>query len=124
MADTDSFKALGLSAEILQTLGELGYVRGDGRLFTLLPRTLKLGYAYLSSQPLWRLAHPMLEAVAREMFYDTNKEWSRAEWSGVNADEFTSDIYRSNARVAISCLKDRGVIGLATARVDNKARSG
>jgi len=56
----------GAIGRILHTLGELGYVHGDGRLFTLLPRTLKLGYAYLSSQPLWRLAHPMLEAVAQK----------------------------------------------------------
>lgn len=56
----------GSVARVLHTLQRLGYLRSDGRHFTLLPRTLKLGYAYLSSQPLWRLAHPMLEAVARD----------------------------------------------------------
>lgn len=57
----------GAVGRILHTLELLGYVRGDERLFQLQPRTLKLGYAYLSSQPLWRLAHPMLETVAREV---------------------------------------------------------
>lgn len=56
----------GAVARVLHTLETLGYIRGDGRHFSLLPRTLKLGYAYLSSQPLWRLAHPMLEAVAHD----------------------------------------------------------
>ena len=56
----------GAVARVLHTLHRLGYLRSDGRHFSLLPRTLKLGYAYLSSQPLWRLAHPMLEAVARD----------------------------------------------------------
>lgn len=56
----------GTVARVLHTLKKLGYLHSDGRHFNLLPRTLKLGYAYLSSQPLWRLAHPMLEAVAEE----------------------------------------------------------
>ncbi len=56
----------GTVARVLHTLKTLGYLHSDGRHFNLLPRTLKLGYAYLSSQPLWRLAHPMLEAVAEE----------------------------------------------------------
>lgn len=56
----------GSVARVLHTLKRLGYLQSDGRHFSLLPRTLKLGYAYLSSQPLWRLAHPMLEAVAHD----------------------------------------------------------
>jgi len=56
----------GSVARVLHTLKTLGYLQSDGRNFSLLPRTLKLGYAYLSSQPLWRLAHPMLEAVAQD----------------------------------------------------------
>lgn len=56
----------GAVARVLHTLETLGYLKSDGRHFSLLPRTLRLGYAYLSSQPLWRLAHPMLEAVARD----------------------------------------------------------
>src|SRR5216683_5671900 len=33
----------------LHTLVELGYMRSNGRLFSLRPRILELGYAYLSS---------------------------------------------------------------------------
>jgi len=37
-------------------LQQLGYVRGDGRLFALTPRVLDLGYAYLSSLSLPEIA--------------------------------------------------------------------
>jgi IclR family pca regulon transcriptional regulator len=70
MTLSDVARRTGLSrgavARVLHTLETLGYLKSDGRHFSLLPRTLKLGYAYLSSQPLWRIAHPMLEAVARD----------------------------------------------------------
>lgn len=56
----------GTAARLLKTLETLGYVRSDGRFFMLQPRALKLGYAYLSSQPLWRMAQPMLETIAHE----------------------------------------------------------
>jgi IclR family pca regulon transcriptional regulator len=50
----------------LLTLVELGYVRTDGRLFSLRPRVLDLGYAYLSSTSLPEVAQPHLEdLVAR-----------------------------------------------------------
>jgi IclR family pca regulon transcriptional regulator len=71
MSLSDIARRTGLSrgavGRILHTLEILGYVRGGGRLFQLQPRALKLGYAYLSSQPLWRLAHPMLETAARDI---------------------------------------------------------
>ncbi|HSV80470.1 MAG TPA: IclR family transcriptional regulator C-terminal domain-containing protein [Ramlibacter sp.] len=44
----------------LLTLEALGYVRSDGDRFSLTARTLRLGYAYLSSEPLWTLAQPYL----------------------------------------------------------------
>lgn len=56
----------GTAARILKTLECLGYVRSDGRMFMLQPRTLKLGHAYLSSQPMWRYAQPTLRAVAEQ----------------------------------------------------------
>jgi IclR family transcriptional regulator, pca regulon regulatory protein len=50
----------------LLTLVELGYVRTDGRMFSLRPRVLDLGYAYLSSTSLPEVAQPHLEdLVAR-----------------------------------------------------------
>lgn len=48
---------------ILLTLQTLGYLENDGRLFRLTPRILDLGFAYLSSIPIWNLAEPMMEAL-------------------------------------------------------------
>ncbi|HEX6344511.1 IclR family transcriptional regulator domain-containing protein [Umezawaea sp.] len=45
----------------LRTLVELDYVRTDGRLFTLRPKVLELGYAYLSGLGLPEIALPHLE---------------------------------------------------------------
>jgi IclR family pca regulon transcriptional regulator len=47
----------------LLTLIELGYVRADGRYFSLTARVLELGYAYLSSLSLPEVAEPHLEAL-------------------------------------------------------------
>jgi IclR family pca regulon transcriptional regulator len=47
----------------LLTLQRLGYVTSDERVFSLSPRTLELGYAYLSSTPFWDLAIPHMETL-------------------------------------------------------------
>ena len=52
---------------ILLTLQTLGYVEGDGKYFALTPRILDLGFAYLSSQPLWNLATPLMETLAESV---------------------------------------------------------
>jgi IclR family transcriptional regulator, pca regulon regulatory protein len=52
---------------ILLTLQTLGYVESDGRLFALTPRILDLGFAYLSSMPMWNLAEPAMEALADQV---------------------------------------------------------
>jgi IclR family pca regulon transcriptional regulator len=51
----------------LLTLVGLGYVRTDGRLFSLSPRVLELGYAYLSSLSLPEVALPHLERLVAEV---------------------------------------------------------
>ena len=51
----------------LLTLADLGYVRTDGRLFSLTPRVLELGYAYLSSLSLPEVAEPHLERLVAEV---------------------------------------------------------
>jgi IclR family transcriptional regulator, pca regulon regulatory protein len=51
----------------LLTLVDLGYVRTDGRLFSLSPRVLELGYAYLSSLTLPEVAEPHLAALVAEV---------------------------------------------------------
>jgi IclR family pca regulon transcriptional regulator len=47
----------------LLTLVELGYVQSDGRHFSLRPRVLELGYAYLSTLSLTDVASPHLERL-------------------------------------------------------------
>jgi IclR family pca regulon transcriptional regulator len=49
----------------LYTLAQLGYVNADeGKDFTLSPRILSLGHAYLSSTPLSNAAQPLLDRVS------------------------------------------------------------
>lgn len=45
----------------LLTLVEIGYVRSDGREFSLRPRILELGYTYLSGMGITELARPHVE---------------------------------------------------------------
>lgn len=52
---------------ILLTLQTLGYVEQDGRQFRLTPRVLELGFAYLSAQPWWHLAQPVMEELTRDL---------------------------------------------------------
>ena len=52
---------------ILLTLQTLGYVETDGKHFRLSPRILDLGFAYLSSLPIWNLAEPVMEDLVEEV---------------------------------------------------------
>src|SRR5574343_1048347 len=52
---------------ILLTLQTLGYVQSDGRHFKLTARILDLGFAYLSSMPIWDLAEPVMEALVEQV---------------------------------------------------------
>jgi IclR family pca regulon transcriptional regulator len=52
---------------ILLTLASLGYVQCEGRQFSLTPRILDLGFAYLSSLPLWNLAEPVMERLVEDV---------------------------------------------------------
>lgn len=51
---------------ILLTLQSLGYVLQEGRHFRLTARILDLGYAYLSTTPLWNVAEPIMEQLVGE----------------------------------------------------------
>jgi IclR family pca regulon transcriptional regulator len=51
----------------LLTLADLGYVRSDGRFFSLTPRVLELGYSFLSSLSLPEVAAPHLERLVAEV---------------------------------------------------------
>jgi IclR family pca regulon transcriptional regulator len=52
---------------ILLTLEHLGYVQSVNRQFCLTPKILDLGFAYLSSQPIWQLAEPVIESLVAEV---------------------------------------------------------
>lgn len=52
---------------ILLTLHALGYVQTDGRMYRLTPRILDLGFAYLSSMPIWNLAEPVMQALVAQV---------------------------------------------------------
>lgn len=52
---------------ILLTLQTLGYVESDGKLFALTPRILDLGFAYLSSMPMWEVAEPVMESLVEQV---------------------------------------------------------
>ena len=71
MTLSDVARATGLTRaaarRFLLTLVELGYMRTDGRLFSLRPRVLDLGYAYLSSLSLPQVAGPHMERLVEQV---------------------------------------------------------
>jgi IclR family pca regulon transcriptional regulator len=72
MTLTEVASSTGLSRaaarRMLMTLEDLGFAaKRDKRHFVLTPRVLSLGYAYLSSMPLWAFAEPILEVLVRDV---------------------------------------------------------
>lgn len=63
---------------LLLTLAELGYVRSTDGAFSLTPRCLTLGTAYVASLGLWEVARPHLEALVRH----TGESSSMAQLDG------------------------------------------
>ncbi|UTW08126.1 IclR family transcriptional regulator [Pseudomonas benzenivorans] len=51
----------------LYTLMQLGYATTDGRTYSLLPKVLTLGHAYLSSTPLAVSAQPYLDRLSEQL---------------------------------------------------------
>lgn len=91
---SDVAKATGLTRaaarRFLLTLADLGYVRTDGKYFSLTARVLELGYAFLSSLSLPEVAQPHLERLSAQVH----------ESSSVSVLEDTDIVYV--ARVAVS----------------------
>ena len=50
----------------LITLIHEGYAVTDGKYFSLSPKVLDLGYAFLSSMPFWERAKPIVDSVVRK----------------------------------------------------------
>jgi IclR family transcriptional regulator, pca regulon regulatory protein len=67
----DVSRATGLTRAVvrrcLYTLRELGYAATDGRTYSLQPRILNLGYAYLSTAPIPIAAQPVLEQLSDQL---------------------------------------------------------
>lgn len=82
MSLSDVASATGLARptarRILLTLLELGYVRADGPRYTLTPRVLELGAAYVASQGLWEVARPHLQELSAQ----THESCSIAQLDG------------------------------------------
>lgn len=57
----------GSTRRVLLTLERLGYVASESGRYALLPQTLRLGYAYLSSLPLTTLVQPVLTRLTLEV---------------------------------------------------------
>lgn len=55
------------SRRFLLSLEALGYVRREGRYFSLRPRVLDLGYAYLSSMTIWDVAQTHMEHLVQQV---------------------------------------------------------
>ncbi|MFG1192552.1 IclR family transcriptional regulator [Xanthobacter sp. YC-JY1] len=51
----------------LLTLVREGYAETDGKLFALRPKVLELGFAYLSSLPMWEVAQPVMRDVVNTL---------------------------------------------------------
>ena len=56
-----------VARRLLLTLTWLGYVRQQGRQFSLTPRVLELGFSFLSSLTVAMLAQPVMEQVAHSI---------------------------------------------------------
>jgi IclR family pca regulon transcriptional regulator len=82
MSLTEVADATGLARptarRILLTLEELGYARSGGGAFTLTPRVLELGVAYVRSTGLWEVARPHMERLVAR----TNESCSIAQLDG------------------------------------------
>lgn len=71
MTLSDVAKLTGLdraaTRRFLNTFVELGYMRLDGRLFSLRPKLLELGYAYLSALRLPQISEPHLKLLSQQV---------------------------------------------------------
>ncbi|MBB3660949.1 DNA-binding IclR family transcriptional regulator [Rhizobium sp. BK650] len=67
---TDAAKLIGLDRATVRrsllTLAALGYVDYDGKFFTLTPKILRLGHAYLEATPLPVLIQPHRDALSEK----------------------------------------------------------
>ncbi|HTC14296.1 MAG TPA: IclR family transcriptional regulator C-terminal domain-containing protein [Steroidobacteraceae bacterium] len=56
-----------VARRLLLTLEHLGYVRRDARQFSLTPQVLELGFSYLASLTVAKLAQPVMQQLSRQI---------------------------------------------------------
>jgi IclR family pca regulon transcriptional regulator len=99
---SDVSRATGLpraaARRFLLTLAALGYVRSEDRRFSLTPRVLELGYAYLSSLSLPEIAQPHL----RELVGRVDESCSMSVLDGADVVYVAREPTRRIMTVAIS----------------------
>ncbi len=70
MAISEAASLIGLTRaaarRYLLSLVHLGYAEFDGKFFSLTPRVMRLGHAYLAMTPLAKLLQPYVDSIARE----------------------------------------------------------
>jgi len=71
MTSAEAAAAAGLTRaaarRLLMTLQEQGYAHFDGKRYALTPRVLELGYAWLSTQPLFGAGEPVAKRLAERL---------------------------------------------------------
>ena len=120
----------------LITLETLGYVSSDGRLFSLRPKVLQLGYAYLSSFSLAEIAQDHLEELADhlhescsasvldgdDIVYIARASTNRIMTIGLSVGARLPAYCTSMGRTMLAYLDD-GVLDDYLARADLRART-
>ena len=97
----------------LLSLEALGFVRSDGQLFSLTPRVLSLGHAFLSSLRLPDVAEPHLKALTADLGESTSASVSAAAFASVRP--FTSRMSWPSTSLTWVRMSGRGVRAEGTA---------
>lgn len=120
------------AGRFLRTLVDLGYMHTDGRLFSLRPRILELGYAYLSGLGLPEVAQPHLERLVAavresssvsvldgdEIVYVARVPTKRIMTVAINVGTRFPAYATSMGRVLLAAQSDEWIAGfLASARL-------
>jgi len=107
----------------LLTLVELGFVSQEERSFSLAPKILQLGYAYLSNMPLHEIAKPYLDRITKQtgensamgildqryIVHIVKSTTDRILAPNIAIGRRFSALYTSIGRVLVSCMKDSEV---------------
>ena len=101
----------------LLTLAHLGYVHFDGKLFSLAPRVLRVGWSYFDSARLPRLLQPYLQRLSSDIgescFVSVLDDWHLVVVARSGGTRVTSTGYVLGARVP-AVLTSAGIVLLAT----------